>query len=360
MKAVNIIFSLLIILSFTSCKKAQEAPKEVSFPIKMAKAGIRDVPVILNSFGTLSPPNTIDIKAQASGEIVNVPFKEGAFVNKGDLLISIDPSPYLANLQQNRAGVLQAQAQATYAKESYESYKQLREQDFISVIDLANYLQNSQVADASVLSNIATLQNSKINLGYTQITAPISGFIGFMGYQKGNIANINDTLVTLVQVQPLYLLFSLSEQDLWSLRESLKTGPVAISGSFLNKERLPIEGSLFALDNSVDIKTGTISIKASFPNESLEAWPGEFIKIKLFVKTLPSVVVIDKAALQYGQKGPFIYVVNKTMHVTTRNVTVGPTIGESVAILEGLKADEDVVIEGHFNLYPEAKVYLAI
>ncbi|MEI6531757.1 MAG: biotin/lipoyl-binding protein, partial [Chlamydiota bacterium] len=169
MKAFYILFSLIFMVSFSGCKKPPKAPEEVAFPIKMTQAITSDVPVILNSFGTLSPPNTINIKAQVSGEIIGVPFKEGAFVHKDDLLLAIDPSPFLADLQKAQAGVLQAVAEAAYAKESYESYKQLREQDFISVIDLANYLKTSQVADASVLSNLASLQNSKIDLGYTQI-----------------------------------------------------------------------------------------------------------------------------------------------------------------------------------------------
>lgn len=359
MKTYIFSFLILVVISFTGCHKPKEEAEEIAFPIKMASVNSADMPLILPSFGTLASPNTVNIKAQVTGEIIQVPFQEGSFVKKNDLLIAIDPSPFLADLQNARAGVLSAIAQAVYAKESYESYKQLREQDFISVIDLANYLKNAEVADASVLANLATLENAKINLGYTQITAPIEGIIGFMGNKEGNIANTSDTLVTVVQVQPLYVIFSLSEQDLWALRQAESAGPVAVTGSFLNKERPDIQGILLAIDNSVNTQTGTILVKATFPNNSLEAWPGEFVKLHLHLKTLPSVNVISKAALQYGQQGPFVYVIDSTMHVSLRNVTLGPSQGDTVAVLQGLKPGENVVTDGQLNLFPGARVYVA-
>lgn len=355
----SILCFIALLITLSGCQKAKKPESDLSFPIKIAKATVANVPQTLNSFGTLLPPNTVDLKAQVSGEIINVPFKEGDFVKKGDLLVSIDPSPFLANLQTAKSQVLSAQAQATFARESYNSYKQLRDQDFISVIDLANYLRTMEVADASVLGYLGSLENARINLGYTQITAPIDGVIGFMGYQEGNIANTTDMLVSLVQVKPLYVVFSLSEQDLWSLREAQKTGPVKVSGSFLAKDRPSLQGTLHAIDNSVDTKTGTIMVKASFPNESLEAWPGEFVKVNLLLKTLPSLVVIDKAALQYGQQGPFVYVVDQTMHVTIRPVTLGPNYGDQISVMQGIKDGETVVTDGQLNLYPGAKVYVA-
>lgn len=351
------ILIVLLLMFMVGCKK-QPPHKEPSFPVKIAAATTTDVPVILNSYGTLSSPNTVDIRAQVTGEILAVPLKEGAYVQKGDLLIAIDPSSYLATLQNTKASVLGSKANAYYTKESYESYKQLRDQDFISVIDLANYYKNWQVAEATVLADMANVDNAKINVGYTQITAPIDGIIGFMGNQVGNIANTTDTLVTLVQIKPLYVVCSLSEQDLWLLRQA---GPVSVEGTFLSKERPPIKGFLHAIDNSVNTQTGTILIKAEFPNESLEGWPGEFVRIGVLLKTLPGVIVINKNAIQYGQKGPYVYVVDQTtMQVSIRNVTLGPSYNEDqVAIMNGLKNKEVVVIDGQLNLYSGAKVFLA-
>ena len=356
----TLVLVLLITITLIGCKKKATKPEEISFPITMGESTLADVPVILSSFGTLSSPNTVNIRAQVTGEIITVPFKEGAFVKQGDLLVAIDPSPFLASLQNARGQVQSALASAEYAKQSYESYKQMREQDFISVLDLANYLKNYQMADASVITNLANLETAKINLGYTQITAPIDGVIGFMGYREGNIANTAETLVTLVQIQPLYVLFNLSEQDLYALRKAQETETVSIQASFLAKDQPAIAGYLHAIDNTVNTKTGTIAMKAEFPNENLSAWPGEFVKLNLHLKTLPSAVVIDKMAVQYGQNGPYVYVIDTSMHVSVRNVTLGPLYGDKqINIADGLKAGEHVVTDGQLNLYPGAKVFVS-
>lgn len=351
---------LLVALAFIGCKKKAAQPTEIAFPITMGGSTLADVPVILSSFGTLSSPNTVNIRAQVSGEIITVPLKEGSFIKQGDLLVAIDPSPFLADLQHAKGQVQSALAAASYAKQSYESYKQMQEQDFISVLDLANYLKNYQVADASVITNLANLETAKINLGYTQITAPINGVVGFMGYREGNIANTTDTLVTLVQIQPLYVLFNLSEQDLYALRQAQEIGTVSIEASFLAKDQPHIAGYLHAIDNTVNTKTGTIAMKAEFPNNDLSAWPGEFVKLNLHLKTLPEAVIIDKMAVQYGQNGPYVYVIDTTMHVEIRNVTLGPLYGDKqISIAGGLTAGEHVVTDGQLNLYPGAKVFVS-
>lgn len=351
------IAALLLVLALISCKKA-EKPAPVSFPITVTTVAVADVPVVINSFGTFSPPNTVNLQPQISGEIISVPFKQGDFVQIGDLLVAIDPSPFLATLQGAQADLLKDQAELVYTKESYESYSQLAAEDFISVIDLANYFRSWKVSEAAVLADLSNVQNAQINLGYTQITSPINGVIGFINNQTGNIANPHETIVTLTQVKPLYITFSLSEQDLWLIREAQKNGPVPVEAIFLEKGRAKIEGSLLAIDNSVNTSTGTILLKASFANEELEVWPGEFAKLNVTVKTLPSALVIDKDAIQYGQKGAYVYAINSDSTVSVKNVTLGPSFNQKVVITHGLEKDEQVVLDGQLNLYSGAKVYV--
>ena len=346
---------LLLLLLVVGCKK-KETPPELSFPITETAATVADVPLIINSYGTFSAPNTVNLNPQVSGEIIQVPFEQGSFVQKGDLLVAIDPSPFLATLLGARAKLLGDEANLHYTKEAYESYSQLAAEDFISPLDLANYYKSWKMSEASVLSDVANVENAKINLGYTQITSPIDGVIGFINNQTGNIANPSESIVSITQVKPLYITFSLSEQDLWLLRDAQKNDTVSIEALFLEKGRNPVIGTLLAIDNSVDTSTGTIMLKASFDNDLIDVWPGEFARLNITVKTLPSSIVIDKNAILYGQNGAFVYIINADRTVSVRNLKLGPSFGEKNVVTEGLQNGDHVVLDGQLNLYQGAKV----
>ncbi len=346
---MRILVLLLVLLA--GCKKPPEA--KVEYPVTAQAVQEADIPIYITSFGTLTPPNTVDVKAQVSGQITAVPFKQGDMVHRGDLLVAIDPTLFLADVQRARGSLDAAKANLVYAQASYDSYSKLVEQDFISVLDMANYEKELLDAKGNLLSALADVETAKTNLGYTQIVAPIDGVMGFMNYQVGNIANTQDTLVTLTQVQPLDVLFSLSERDLNKVRSAAS---VLVQATFLDPSQQPAQGALYALDNEVNINTGTIALKARFDNNDLKLWPGQFTRLRVDLGSIHNALTIPKMAVQYGQNGAYVWVVQSDMTTKSAIITLGVGTDTTVQVLSGLNKGDLVVTDGQLNLFDGAPV----
>ena len=352
-------------------------------PVKVARAETRRVPVDIATVGNAEALSTIVIRAQIGGVLGKVHFEEGQIVKAGDPLFEIDPRPYLeairqgeanqardqAQLQLAEANLARAESQAAHYGKQAERYSQLAEQGIFSreQADQANVeargrrtgvraeTANIEAAKAAIRAEEAALANAKLNLSYCSIKSPITGRTGAIRVKEGNLVKANDVeLVTIHQIRPIYVTFSVPEEHLLKIRQ--RSGKLPVLAGIPGDTRQPAVGALTFLDNAVDNTTGTIRLKATFANSDGRYWPGQFVEIKLRLEDRPEAVVIPGAALQTGQQGNFVYVVKPDNSVELRVVTPGPRLDPLISLTQGLAAGETVVTEGQLRLAPGAKV----
>ncbi|MDR3624301.1 MAG: efflux RND transporter periplasmic adaptor subunit [Chlamydiales bacterium] len=354
--------SLLCVLFFASeckSKKKQEPYVQQPLPVLIADVISANVPIVKSSFGTLLSPITITLIAQVSGQLISVPVSEGAFVKKGDLIAKIDPRIYEANLMVANANLLRDQAALLYAKQTLASYAELLPQNYVSQLNYEQYEQNVAQAQAAVDSDLASLALAKINLEYTEIRAPMDGVVGFFQVNQGNFitaGSSNATITTFLQVAPIYALYAIPEVNLDVLRSNQAKSPLKVTASFLDNLDKAIIGEVVVINNTVDTTTGTILVKAVFPNKDLFGWPGQFVRLKTELYRKENAVLIPVSAVQTGQKGDFVYVVGSNGTVQVRPIVTGEYLEGEVVIQSGLEVGEVVVTDGQINLYPGAPV----
>jgi len=315
------------------------------------------MPVQVQTIGNVEAIATVSIKPQISGQLVGVHFKEGDFVKNGQLLFTIDRAPFVAALRQAEGTLAKDQAQAENAKIDAERYQGLGREGVVSKQQVDATLASFNALNAAVAADKAAVETAKINLEYTSIYSPINGRTGNVGVKAGNLVKANDVpiLVTINQIEPIYVTFSVPEQQLaevkkYSMAKSLKV-EAAPQGSGQN-----FEGKLTFIDNSVDLTTGTIKLKATFENQQRALWPGQFVNVNLTLTTQPNAVVIPSAALQTGQNGTYVYVVSQDLTVQPQPVKVGWTVGDNAVIASGLQAGQRIVTDGQLRIVPGGKV----
>jgi multidrug efflux system membrane fusion protein len=330
----------------------------------------------------------VEVKSLIAGTVMTAKFVEGDFVKAGDVLFEMDSRPYEeavrqweANLardqalqKQGEAQLASAQAQESFYGMQAARYEKLASQGLVAQeqSDQANVeararRTNVRAVQASIDSVKATIRadeaalaNARLNLSYCKVTAPISGRTGDMRVKPGNVIKANETsLVTIHQVQPANVAFTVPEARLLTLRERMKRGGVAVSAAIPDDPAPASQGTLRFLDNAVDEKTGTIRLKASFANAETRLWPGQFVHVRVLLEQLENAVVIPAAALQNSQAGNYVYVVGAGEQVEMRPVTVGTRADREVSIEKGLKGGERVVVEGQLRLAPGMKVKVA-
>lgn len=331
----------------------------VAVAVEAAKQG--DFPIYLNGLGTVTALNTATIRSRVDGELIRVAFREGQIVREGDLLAEIDPRPFQAQLMQAEGQLLRDEALLKNAQIDLERYQTLLEQDSIAAQQTATQEALVRQYQGTVETDRGLIADAKLQLTYTRITAPFAGRLGLRLVDKGNIVKTSDTngLVVLTQIQPITVVFTLPETDLPAVMKRLRAG-----------ETLPIEaydrsgntrlsqGKLVAVDNQIDITTGTIRLKAQFDNKDHALFPNQFVNVRMTVDTLYNVTIIPASAIQRGTPGTFVYVVKEDMTVSVRPLKLGPAEAEKVAVLEGLKPGEQVVVDGIDKLRDGAKVEL--
>jgi multidrug efflux system membrane fusion protein len=361
-------------------------------PVTIATAEARDIPIQIRQIGSVEPVAVIAIKAQISGELKQVFFMEGQEVKRGEELFEIDPRPYQQALEQAQAAlqkdialVSQAEAnlardraQAANAKQQAQRYAGLAAEGVISKDQNDSYQTTSQVqiesvradeaalasAKASVVSDNSAIETAKLNLSYCYIRSPIDGRAGSLLIQAGNLIKANDTtaLVNINQLQPVYVTFSAPEQLLPEIRRYNAGNALAVSGTGVAdgaKGGVSATGQLTFIDNTVDSTTGTIKLKATFPNSDHALWPGQFISVVMTLRTLDHATVVPSEAIQSGQKGQFAFVVKPDQTVETRQVTVGQTIDNQIVVESGISPGETVVTDGQLRLFPGAHIRIA-
>lgn len=357
-------FIITSLFSLTACgpKKAPASgPRTVA--VATAEVSPRDVPLWLSGIGNVQANNTVTVRPRVSGELRAIHFTEGQEVKAGDILAEIDPRPYSAALAQAIAQLAQADAQAANDRREFERVKAL----------VATHTESRQLLDqreaalaqsaALVQAAQAAVDNAKLNLDFTTVRAPISGHTGVRLLDAGNLvtASQNNGLVVITQTKPISALFTLPQQSFLDIRRGITAaGNQALPVEALDDSgRILARGKLELIDNQIDVSTGTLRLKAVFPNDDQTLWPGQFVNARVLVQTLPQALVIPTEAVQPGLDGPFAYVVKPDSTVEPRNLKLGPSVEGIIIVEAGLAVGEHVVREGQNKLEPGARVTLA-
>jgi membrane fusion protein, multidrug efflux system len=327
-------------------------------PVLTVEATRADVPVYLDAVGTTKALNTVTVSPQVDGKLLEVAFKEGQDVKKGDVLARIDPTIYKAQLDQAVAKKAQDEAQLANAKNDLARYEVLAVTNAINKQQTDT--QRALVAQnqALVQADQAAIENAQATLSYTTITAPIAGRTGIRQVDEGNIVRVSNSpaIVVITQFKPISVIFNLPQQDLDRVNSAFAQGPLAVDALRSDTNAVIQRGKLTVVDNQIDSSTGTVKLKAEFPNATLQLWPGQFVNVRLLIDTLKQVVVIPTGAVQRGPQGTFVYVVKPDNTVAIRAIDVQKQDESQVVVKNGLVPPERVVTTGFVRLTDGAKV----
>jgi multidrug efflux system membrane fusion protein len=330
-----------------------------SIAVETALAGRSDVPVYLEGLGTVQAFYTVTVTARVDGELQKVGFVEGQTVKKGDLIGQIDPRPFQAALDQSIATHDKDVAQLASAKADMDRYDLLAPQNLASKQTLDSQRALVAQLQAQIKGDQANIDNARTQLSYTTIVSPIQGKTGIRRVDPGNNVHATDTggIVVVTQVQPISTIFTLPEEALPTLNRSLEGGNVRVTAMSRDGKTELDQGTIALVDNEIDQTTGTIRVKATFPNPHDALWPGEFINARVLVRTEKSALTVPSNAIQRGPNGMFTYVVKADSTVEVRPLKVGDESGAVTVITEGLKEGEQVVVSNQYRLTPGARVH---
>jgi membrane fusion protein, multidrug efflux system len=327
-------------------------------PVRAVAALTADVPVTLDAVGTAKALNTVSVQPQTGGKIVKVGFKEGQNVEKGQVLAEIDPAPLQATLDQAIAKQRQDAAQLANARIDLERYNRIPGTLPQKTVDTQRSLVTQ--LEGLAAANKATIEGAQLQLAYTKIIAPVSGRTGLRQVDEGNIVSAASSIVTITQVKPIAVLFNMPQQQLSAVNRAVARGVVTVEALEADNKTVIDKGVLEVVDNQVDQTTGTVRMKAEFPNGELQQWPGQFVNIRLLADTLKGSIVVPTAAVQRGPQGSFVYVVAGEDSVAVRAVTIAQQDDTRAVIATGLTAAEQVVTTGFARLKDGAKVSVAL
>ncbi|MBZ5627838.1 MAG: efflux RND transporter periplasmic adaptor subunit [Acidobacteriia bacterium] len=357
--------SVLVVVLMASallagCGKTKAGPPvDTAAPVVVAAATQRDVPVDVKVVGTVEAYSNVQVKSMIAGEITRLGFAEGQDVRKGSLLFEIDPRPYRAALAQAEGNLARDLAQEANARAQAARYEALYKQGVVS------REQNDQMqtaADAlkqAVAADRAAVETAKVNLTYTAMLSPLDGRTGNLMVHLGNVVKANDiALITINQVQPIYATFAVPQMYLPEIKKFQAGRKLPVTVRVPNEPK-PAEGVLTFIDNTVDQATGTIKLKATFPNSDRRLWPGQFADVSMTLTTDKNAVLVPSAAVQTGQNGQYVFVVKADNTAELRNVTVSRIIGSESVIASGVQPGDQVVTDGQVRLTPGKKVALS-
>jgi membrane fusion protein, multidrug efflux system len=301
------------------------------------------------------------VNARIDGQIVAVHFKEGDEVRKGDTLFEIDRRPLQAQLQQAQANLLKDRALLDHANEQDKRYKDLLEKKFVSPDAYAQIRTNSETAAAQVSADQAAIESARLQLDYCTIRSPITGYAGKIQIQEGNLVKANDTfsLVVINQVVPINASFSVPEQSLSAVRKYQSDGELQVTAQVPNSGFAPVPGKLSFIDNTTDATTGTIKLKAQFPNTDKALWPGQFVDVVLTLTHQDNAIVVPPTAIQNGPNGQYVFIVKPDGTVDMRDIKVARSEGDFAVVASGVKPGDTVVTVGQLRLAPGTKVAIA-
>ena len=328
-------------------------------PVTLAAVHKGEIPIVDQALGTVTPPVSVTLRTQIAGQLQQIAFQEGQLVQKGDFLAQIDPRPYQMTLEQAEGALQRDQALLKDARVNLERYRKLVAQDSISKQQLDTQESLVQQYEGAVLTDQGQIDAAKLNLTYCHITAPATGRVGLRQVDAGNYVQTSDAngIVVLTQLQPITVVFTLPEDQLPLVMKRLDTGAVLPVEAYDRTQSAKLaEGKLIAVDNQIDVSTGTVKLRAEFDNADNALFPNQFVNVRLRVDTLSDAIIAPQAAILRGVQGNFVYLVKEDHTVMMRVVKLGATHGDDVAITEGLAEGDKIVLEGTDKLRDGAKI----
>ena len=331
---------------------------QMTIPVAVAKAEVRDLPILLNGLGSVDAFNTVAVKSRIDGQLIKVNVKEGQEVKQGELLAEIDPRPYEVQLSQTQATLFKDQAALKDARLNLERFQQLYKDGVISKQQFDTQGSLEAQLDGAVRADQAQVDTVKLNLVYTRITAPVSGRIGLRQIDVGNIVHASDPngLLIITQLQPIAVIFSLPQDNLQAVSQHMRNGKLPVGAYSRDDQTKIASGFLTTIDNQIDVTTGTGKLKAVFENRDRSLWPNQFVNVHLLLEVKKNNTVVPSAAIQRGPQGTYVFVVKPDNTAEMRNVAVSISQGNLTAISQGLKPGESVVTDGQDKLQPGTKV----
>lgn len=348
----------LCFLLFFSCSKSSQQKQPPPVPVVVTQSVVKDVPIQITAIGNVEAYSSVVIKSRIEGQLIRANFKEGDEVKKGQLLFVIDPRPFEEAVRQAEANLLRDKAQLEFAKADLERYDELVKEELVSRQQYEKIRTTYESLKATVKADEAILNNARLQLNYCYIYSPIDGKIGSLLVHPGNMIKANDTqIATINQIIPIYVRFSVPEQELFRIKKAMSQGllktEAIVKGVDANYSK---EGKVVFIDNAVDPATGTVKLKAEFANRDKILWPGQFVNVVLTLGIKDKAIVIPYRALQTGQKGQYVYVVKEDKTAEIREVQPGLRFGDEVTIEKGLNSGETIVVDGQLRLTPGARV----
>jgi multidrug efflux system membrane fusion protein len=333
--------------------------RSMMVPVAVAPAVRGDIPVYLEGLGSVTPFYTVSVHTRVDGQLMNVYFKEGQFVNVGDVLLDIDPRPFQVMLEQAEGQMAHDQALLANANVDLTRYKTLLAQDAIPEQQLATQGATVKQYEGAIKTDQGAVDNAKLQIVYCHLTAPISGRIGLRLVDPGNIVHASDAnpLLVITQMQPITVIFTLPEDSLPPVLQKLRGGvQLTVDAYNRDKSRKLASGKLLTTDNQIDQTTGTLKLRAVFENRDSMLFPQQFVNVRLLVEVKRQQVIVPSVAIQRGAQGTYAYVVNPDNTAAVKVVTTGVSEGGSTSVDSGLQAGENVVIDGADKLQPGSKV----
>lgn len=346
----------------SSCaRNAAEPTKNIQndpIPVSVDTASRADVPVTVNAVGVVEAYAAVSVKSQAPGVLRSIHFREGAFVKKGDLLFTIDPGPFEAMVRQAEAALARDMASLENARKDAERFGALADEGFVSKEKHGQSQTASSVLEAVIRADKAALDNARLQLGYCEIKAPINGVTGSLTFDEGNLVKVSDDkpMVTIRTIKPIHVSFAAPERRLGEIRSAMTQRRLPVKVALSDFAGAVETGFVEYIENTVDTSTGAITLKAVFENKERLLWPGQFVKVSLELDSLAGVVVVPSQAVQTGQSGPYVAVVEKEMTARIQPVRAGASANGFTVIESGLSPGETVITDGHIRIKPGVKV----
>ncbi len=341
------------ILAWSSLSRAQQAtpPSGNAVPVSVTKVERQDVPVWLSGLGTVQALNTVTVRARVDGTLMQVPVTEGQVVKQGTLLAVVDPRPYQAVLDQATAKKAQNEAQLANAKLDLQRYSSLMRQDFASHQQVDTQKMQVDNFTAALKGDEATIEAAQLNLSYCYILAPFEGRLGLRQVDPGNLVHATDAsgIMTITQIRPIAVVFTLPQRELPAIVEEMAGGPVTVTAWSSAQGQELARGTLLTPDNAIDTTTGTIRLKATFPNDDNKLWPGQFVDSRLLLRIERQVVAVPARAVQHGLTDLYVYLVkpDSTVH---RQPVEAVDRGPVMVITKGLEPGQTIVLDGQSRL----------
>lgn len=357
-KNILITLIILMVLIFVYTHRSSfgfgQKKKRVAVPVTVTKVIQKDVNVPLTIIGNVQAYSTVNVQSLVDGQLLRAGFTQGDFVKKGQLLFQIDPRPFEAALKQAQATLAHDQAQLDNAKNFVIRNKSLAEKGYVAKQDYDQLLSNKLALEASIKADQAAITAAQLQLDYSTIISPIDGRTGSLQVYPGNIvkATSNTTLVTITQIKPIFVIFSVPQQYLDSLRDAMAKSKVTVYAKVGDQTET---GYLSFIDNIIDTSTGTVQLKATFPNNNKLLWPGHYVTVTLPIMHLNNVLVIPNTAVQTGQDGTYVFVI-ENQHARYQVITLGPQLGNKVVVMKGLTPNDVVATDGQLQLTDGAPV----